>query len=241
MGKDSKHKSNRKHHHRKDRKGKEERSKKEHFSRKEKDAAKQKLKEEEENRYTFDGLEHNKLVKILKQLIEYNKDVVEPISEVFDLLDSNNELDITDIEDGKIRESLEKIFLIFFKQIEKTEDHDGRFVYFKIGKKSLKEQILQYFKKAKSADNADHISDSLTNKLEQEFFIEKPKTKDKPLNLPNSLEIRKEIEAYNSETRPKSLMEMHLEKKNFSKNSAEKYIYGQKSLKKRFGEGKFIQ
>lgn len=236
MGKDNKREKNRKHHHRKDRKGKEERSKKEHYLRKDKDKKAEKDKKIEIERYFIDPGQHQKLLKILRDLIAYNQDTRQEIPEVFLMLDSGNEIDITDIEDGAVREALEKIFSIFSKQIEKGEDFDGRDVYSRSGNKSLKEQIENYFEKAKSAPNADHISELLSPSMQKEMDLPGPQVITQPLN---EAKIREEIHKLDQANRPKSLMEMHLEKNKPTSGAPEKYIYGHKALQKRFAPGKF--
>ena len=246
MGKDSKvsQKPNKKHHHRKDRKGKEERSKKEHYLRKDKESKKQKILDFEATRYTIDAGQCHKLLKILRDLSEYNPDTRTEIPEAFNMLDSGNEIDITDIEDGFIRESLEKIFTIFCKQIEKSEDSEGRFVYSKSGNHNLKEQIENYFEKSKSAPNADHVSELLNPRLGAEFGASpKPIKKETPIHIVDDTEIRRTIQKHDEETRSKSLMEMHLEKNKpaHATGAPEKYIFGHKSMSKRFAPGKFIQ
>jgi hypothetical protein len=241
MGKDFK--TNKKHHCTKDRKHKKERSKKEHLKRKEKEKKIQEDQEEEQNRYVFDSHSHKKLIKILRDLINYNPETVEAVCEVFNMLDSPLEVDITDIEDGVIRESLEKIIEIFSKQVEKTEDADGRFVYNKVGKKNLKDQIQAFFSKAKSTEIADNISDISVPKLPSELYItQDTNNKDMPDKTTENA-IRNLSAEYEKEFRPKSLMEMHLEKnKNLkSKAGPEQYIYGRKSLQKRFAQGKYLQ
>ena len=242
MGKDKKSSSNKKHHKRKDRKHKEERSKKEHYLRKEKDSKQLKAKEDEESRYILDDLQYNKLIKILRDLINYKSEAYEEIPEVFGILDSNNEVDITDLEDGVIRESLEKIFLILSKQIIKTEDNDGRYLYSKSGNKSLKVQIENFFLKAKNPLNVDHVSDLLSSKLENEVFSMKEPKNINEIDKNREATIRKEIYEHDQAKRQKSLMEIHLEKNPNMKNSGglEKYIYGHKSLQKRFSPGKFL-
>ena len=175
MGKDDK--GNKQHHKRKDRKHKRERSTKEHLLRKSKELTEQELINQESIRYTLTEKELQKLMKTLRDLFSYSSEAQDAILEVFNLLDSGQELDITDIEDGTIRESLEKLFMILQKQISPIEDKDGRIQYSKSGNKSLKEQLQNYISKAKSAPNIDHISSLLTNKLETELKIPVPEKK----------------------------------------------------------------
>jgi hypothetical protein len=241
MGKDEK--KNKQHHKRKDRKHKKERSKKEHYLRKDREQDEQERKETEENRYRLTDKELQKLIKILRELFSYKNETQEAVLEVFELLDSNQELDITDIEDGQIRESLERIFMILEKQISKTEDNDGRFQFSKSGNRSLKEQIENYIAKAKSAPNLDHISDLLSSKLEKEMTVREITAKNIHVSDLDDKRIRTEIMEYEEQHRTKSLMEMHLEKRKDKKNigNAGKYLFGEKTLQKRFGQGKFLK
>jgi hypothetical protein len=163
-------KHNKQHHHKKDRKHKRERSKKEHLLRKEKEKKVEKVKNFEENRYCFDDTSLKKLVKILRDLLSYSSEALEAVVQVFQMLDEDQELEITDIQDGTLREALEKLFQIFQNQIETKEDSDGRVSYSKSGRKSLKDQILNFIEKAKSAPNIDHLSE-LFSPLQNELKI----------------------------------------------------------------------
>lgn len=235
-------KNNKSHHKRKDRKHKRERSIKEHKLRKAKELTEAEKQAIEESRYSIDTLQYNKLMKIFRDLLAYNSATSEEIPEVFALLDSSQEVDITDIEDGLVRESLEKIFKILSKQIQMTEDRDGRNVYSRIGARSLKEQILGYFQKARSAPVVDHISDLFGGKLKKDIEVKSVVKPQIFVQNSDEVKIRDEIQQYDQEFRPKSLMEMHLEGKNNVKDTGrtDKYLYGQKTLQKRFGSGKFI-
>ncbi|OMJ73671.1 hypothetical protein SteCoe_27577 [Stentor coeruleus] len=244
MGKNS-DKDKKMHHKKKDRKHKRERSKKEHLLRKSREQEQEKSLQEEQSKYIIDDSSYRKLIKILRDLLSYNPETEEAILEVFSLLDSSQELEITDIEDGFIRESLEKIFTIFTKQLNITEDNDGRYVYTKNSGKSLKEQISSYVQKAKTAPNVDHVSELLTGCLEKDMEIKvKPQAKPLPtVTAAQDKTIRQEISAHDSEFRQKTLMEIHMEKhKSHLKNQDySKYIYTGKTLDKRFGQGKFFK
>lgn len=237
-------KPNRPHHHKKDRKHKRERSKKEHYLRKEKEEKTNKIKHIEETRYDFDEASLKKLLKVLRDLIAYSNEAAQAVVQVFQMLDEDQELEITDIEDGKLREALEKIFGLFNKQVEEKEDNDGRVAYFKSGKKSLKEQISAFFDKAKSAPNVDHIAELFTGTVEKDLNIVERKKKNKEIGVSQNeeLRIRGEIEKYNLEKRPMTLMEMHQSKNSGKKSgsSISAEVFGNKSLNKRFSGGKFL-
>lgn len=234
-------KNNKPHHKKKDRKHKRERSKKEHYLRKNKEEEQKKSKETEETRYILDESSHNKLIKVLRDLLHYNQETLQAVPQVFEMLDKDQEVEITDIEDGVLRESLEKIFLILEKQIVKLEDSDGRFSYSKCGKKSLKEQILIFFEKAKSAPNLDHFSDLLKVRLDSEMkLVEKPKEKAITVSKKDEQTIRAEIGKFEEEFRPKSLMQIHQEKVKNNKGGIGKAMFGNKPLSKRFDQGKFL-
>lgn len=234
-------KNNKPHHKKKDRKHKRERSKKEHYLRKSKEDEQKKNKETEETRYTLDESTHNKLIKVLRDLLQYNAETVQAVPQVFELLDNDQEVEITDIEDGMLRESLEKIFLILDKQIVKVEDSDGRFSYSKVGKKSLKEQILSFFQKAKSAPSVDHVAQLMKGRLDSEMKVnEKPKEKEIAVSAKEEKRIRQEIGKHEQEFRPKSLMQMHQEKVKSNKGGIAKALFSSKALNKRFDQGKFL-
>lgn len=234
-------KNNKPHHKKKDRKHKRERSKKEHYLRKDKEEAQKKHKETEETRYTLDESSHNKLLKVLRDLLQYNAETIEAVPQVFELLDNDQEVEITDIEDGVLREALEKIFLILEKQIVKVEDSDGRFSFSKVGKKSLKEQILGFFQRAKSAPSVDHVAELMKGRLDSEMVVkERAKEKEIKVSEKDEKRIREEIGRYEQEFRPKSLMQMHQEKVKSNKGGVAKALYGNKPLNKRFDQGKFL-
>ena len=212
--------------------------------RKEKEEKTNKIKHVEETRYDFDEASLKKLLKVLRDLTAYSAEAAQAVVHVFQMLDEDQELEITDIEDGKLREALEKIFSLFSKQIEEKEDNDGRVAYYRAGKRSLKEQISGLFDKAKSAPNVDHIAELFTGTVEKDLNIVERKKVNKEIGVARNEEqrIRDEIEKYNCELRPKSLLEMHqskfTDKKSASSISAE--VFGGKSLNKRFAGGKFL-
>lgn len=166
MGKDNKQ-VNKKHRHKREVKEKKKRSKEEHLKRKNKDQEKKKADEFEATRYDLDDFAYKKLQKILENLIKHNEETKEAVPHLFNMLDKGNEVDLTNIEDGFVRENLEKIMDIFDKQIQKTEDNDGRFVYVKSGKQSLETQIKKHIgtmsNEAKREDWMTGMSDKLLN------------------------------------------------------------------------------
>lgn len=139
--------NNKKHNRKKDKIGKRKRSKEEHFKRKLKTKAKKQLVDYENTRYDFDSFSQKKVKEILSSLESYSTETKEAVTYVFHMLDTNYEVNLTDVENGFVRESLQKIFSLFSKQLEKTEDRDGQVVYIKSGKKSLDDQIRSFYSK----------------------------------------------------------------------------------------------
>ncbi|CAG9329215.1 unnamed protein product [Blepharisma stoltei] len=238
MGK-SNNQINKQHRKSKEKKEKKKRSKEEHFKRKHKEEEKKKAEKFEAERYDLDDFAYKKLLKNISELLTYSQETKEAIPQLFSMLDSGHEVDLTDIEDGFVREHLEKIMEIFEKQVTKTEDEDGRFVYVRSGKKSLENQIKLYIENSSSDSKREQWMTSMSSSLETAYNLPVPKAK-KPEPEENQEEIRSFMHKYDHENRPKSLMELHQEKHGISQDSnTDQYLYGHKTLDKRFGKGKF--
>ena len=138
----------------KERRAHRERSKEEHLLRKQQKREKVERKEFEAKRYNLDTFLQQKLFKILRELCETTMTGRGDIVEIFQLLDQAYEIDIVDIEDGVMRERLERIFEILDGQIQKQEKNDGGFVYVKYGNKPLEPQLLKFLEKSKQVLNS---------------------------------------------------------------------------------------
>jgi len=224
MGKDSQQK-NKKHRKKKDRKGKRERSIEEHMKRKQKKLEKKKKEEYEETRYSFDPHSLDKLFRTIKEMLEYSTETHEALPQVFSMLDSGYEVDLTDIQDGFVREKLEKVLDVFSKQVDKQENEEGHYVYTKAGNKNLENQITEFL--AKSGNKREEWMQGMSCFLEGKL-TQQPKQSEEPEEV---------------QPRAKSLMELHLEKKPPKKRGNQKpetYMYGHKTLQKRFKQGKMF-
>mmetsp|Transcript_1164 Transcript_1164/g.2807 ORF Transcript_1164/g.2807 Transcript_1164/m.2807 type:complete len:244 (+) Transcript_1164:14-745(+) len=230
---------NRKHTVKRDRKGKRERSKEEHL--------KKKLREQKKMPPVIDSLAMNKLLAIVKDLIKHNEEVKTELPGVAEMLDKGNDVDVTDIEDVFVREKLERLLELFEGYVERVEAEDGSFSFRKSSEESLKDQVVQLIMRASETAKRPEWMNSMADSLEREIGPAPPQHDDNsygptlgsasPVQDPQ-VDMEEYMEAYNREHRPKSLMEIHMEKKKAS-GQPKAVLYGHKNLNKRFAEGKF--
>ena len=239
MGKTN-NQSNKKHRHKKDKRKHKERSKEEHLKKKQLKKLKQEKEKFEATRYTLDDHEYHKLLRLIQDLISHNPNTKHELPEVFRMVDNGNEVDIIDIEDVFVRDKLERMFEMLGKQIEKKEDEDGRYLYVRSGTKSLETQMREYIERATEDIQRPEWMRSMSDTLSQTLGP-LPKENEKSEESDEEQErLARYMEDYNQQNRPVSLMEMHMNKKGPSaKGGSEQYLYGHKTIDKRFSGGKF--
>ena len=238
MGKHG-HEHNKPHRKAKDSKGHKERSKKEHLLRKERKAEKQRAADVERTRYTLDPRSREKLLGALRALVAENPATVTELPSVFQMLDDGLEVDIVDIESPFVREKLEVVLSCMSTMIDRAENSEGRFVYRKSCSASVREQIENYLKLAQESPREEWMTGMIAH-LQGQFAPQS--TGPSPGPTPNP-DLEAYMEEYNRQNRPKSLLAMHKEKLaakgGHREDHSGAYIYGEKTLDKKFGKGSF--
>lgn len=230
---------NKQHRPKRDTQGHKERSKQEHKLRKERKAQAAQALSEEQSRYHLSSASKSKLLKALRDLLAHSSSASSEIPSVFQMLDDGLEVDIVDVEDGFVREKLEVVFTAMEGMIERREDDGGKFVYAKICARPVREQVEKYMKEAQEAPREAWMT-GLAAQLEQQLG---PSPCPNPTSIPQASNPVAEayMEEYNRINRPKSLLELHKERKGNTGNSqAEGYLYGVNTLQKRFSKGAFL-